>query len=105
MRFRSPPPVPIENSVCINQHACGTLIAELVDALSLSASTSESKDWQSLPRQVVECIQCREFASRKNPILISKSLIREIKEKHHFHSGKQSISATDLLRLSGASLI
>ena len=32
----------------INQHPCGTLIADLVDALSLLASTSESKDWQSL---------------------------------------------------------
>jgi hypothetical protein len=50
-------PVPTENSVRINQYPCGTLIADLVDALSLLASTSESKDWQSLPRPVVECIQ------------------------------------------------
>ena len=49
--------VPTENSVLINQHPCGTLIADLVDALSLLASTSESKDWQSLPRPVVECPQ------------------------------------------------
>ena len=35
-------PVPTENSVRINQHPCGTLIADLVDALSLLASTSES---------------------------------------------------------------
>jgi hypothetical protein len=43
--------VPSENSVRINQHPCGTLIADLVDALSLLV-TSESKDWQSLvPRQ------------------------------------------------------
>jgi hypothetical protein len=49
--------VPIENSVPTNQHRWGTLIADLVDALSLLASTSESKDWQSLPRPVVECIQ------------------------------------------------
>jgi hypothetical protein len=48
--------VPTENSVPINQHPCGTLIADLVDALSLLASTSESKGWQSLPRPVVECI-------------------------------------------------
>jgi hypothetical protein len=34
----------------------GTLIADLVDALSLLASTSESKGWQSLPRPGVECI-------------------------------------------------
>ena len=50
------PPVPTENSARINPHSCGTLIADLVDALSLLASTSESKDWQSLPRPVVECI-------------------------------------------------
>jgi hypothetical protein len=48
--------VPIENSVPINQHPCGTLIPDLVDALSLLASTSESKGWQSLPRPGVECI-------------------------------------------------
>jgi hypothetical protein len=33
------------------------LIADLVDALSLLASTSQSKDWKSLPRPVVECIK------------------------------------------------
>jgi hypothetical protein len=33
------------------------LIADPVDALSLLASTSESNDWQSLPRPLVECIQ------------------------------------------------
>jgi hypothetical protein len=32
------------------------LIADLVDALSLLAGTSESKGWQSLPRPGVECI-------------------------------------------------
>jgi hypothetical protein len=31
------PVVPTENSVPINQHPCGTLIADLVDALSLLA--------------------------------------------------------------------
>jgi hypothetical protein len=45
-----------ENSVRINQHTCGTLIADLVDALSLLASTSQSKGRKSLPRPVVECI-------------------------------------------------
>jgi hypothetical protein len=45
------------DSVRINQHTCGTLIADLVDALSLLASTSQSKDWKSLPRPVVECIK------------------------------------------------
>ena len=54
---RNRPPEPTENSVRINPHPCGTLIADLVDALSLLASTAESKDWQSLPRPVVECIQ------------------------------------------------
>jgi hypothetical protein len=47
--------VPTENSVRINP--CGTLIADLEDALFFLASTSESKDWQSLPRPVVEYIQ------------------------------------------------
>ena len=46
-----------ENSVRINQHTCGTLIADIVDALSLLASTSQSEDWKSLPRPVVECIK------------------------------------------------
>ena len=50
-------PVHTENSVRINPHPCGTLIADLVDALSSLASRSESKDWQSLPRSVVEYIQ------------------------------------------------
>jgi hypothetical protein len=50
------PSVPTENSVRIDQHPCGTLIADLVDALSLLASTPESKGWQSLPRPGVECI-------------------------------------------------
>jgi hypothetical protein len=49
-------PVSAKNSVPINQHPCGTLIADLVDALSLLASTSESKGWQSLPLPGVECI-------------------------------------------------
>ena len=37
-------PVPTENSVRINPHPCGTLIADLVDALSLLVSTAEAKD-------------------------------------------------------------
>ena len=51
------PLVPTENSIRIAPYPCGTLIADLVDTLSLLASTSESKDWQSLPRPVLECIQ------------------------------------------------
>ena len=46
-----------ENSVRITQHTCGTLIADLVDTLSLLASTSQSEDWNSLPRPIVECIK------------------------------------------------
>ena len=68
-------PVPTENSVPINQHPCGTLIADLVDALSLLASTSESKGWQSLPRPVVECIQVKGVRVAKESGLISKSLV------------------------------
>ena len=66
---------PTGNSVPINQHPCGTLIADLVDALSLLASTSESKDWQSLPRPVVECIQVQGVRVAKESGLISKSLV------------------------------
>ena len=43
--------------------------------------------------------------SRKNPVLISKSLVAWIKEKRHFRSRKANVNATGLLRLSGASLI
>ena len=68
-------PVPTENSVRINPHSCGTLIADLVDALSLLASTSESKAWQSLPRPVVECIQLQGVRVAKESGLISKSLV------------------------------
>jgi hypothetical protein len=89
-------PVPTENSVRINPHSCGMLIADLVDALSLLASTSESKHWQSMPRPVVECIQVREFVSRKNHVDQGEaaSPLR-----------KATVEATGLLRLSGASLI
>ena len=47
----------------------------IVDALSLLASTSESKDWQSLPRPVVECIQVQGVRVAKESGLISKSLV------------------------------
>jgi uncharacterized protein YjbI with pentapeptide repeats len=57
--------VPTENSVRINPHFCGTLVADLVDALFLLASTSESKDWQSLPRPGVECIQVQGVLGRR----------------------------------------
>jgi hypothetical protein len=94
-----------DNSVRINQHTCGTLIADLVDALSLLASTSQSKDWKSLPRPVVECIKCWEFVSRKNPVLISKKFVRLDQGEGAFPLRKANVEATGLLRLSGASLI
>ena len=94
-----------ENSVRINQHTCGTLIADLVDALSLLASTSQSKDWKSLPRPVVECIKCWEFVSRKKPVLISKNFVRLDQGEAAFPLRKANVEATGLLRLSGASLI
>ena len=54
-------------------HPCGTLIADLVDALSLLASTAESK---RLPVSASSSRRVRrEFVSRKNPVLISKSLV------------------------------
>ena len=98
-------PVHTDNSVRINQHTCGTLIADLVDALSLLASTSQSKDWKSLPRPVVECIKCWEFVSRKNPVLISKNFVRLDQGEAAFPLRKANVEATGLLRLSGASLI
>ena len=45
----------------------GTLIADLVDALSLLASTSEFKGWQSLPRPGVECMQVLRVLVAKEP--------------------------------------
>ncbi len=57
IRGEEHPVVHTENSVRITQHTCGTLIADLVDALSLLASTSQSEDWNSLPRPIVECIK------------------------------------------------
>ena len=86
-----------DNSVRINQHTCGTLIADLVDALSLLASTSQSK--------TVECIKCWEFVSRKNPVLISKTFVRLDPGEAAFPLRKANVEATGLLRLSGASLI
>ena len=41
----------------------------------LVGSTSESKDWQSLPRPVVECIQVQGVRVAKESGLISKSLV------------------------------
>ena len=47
-------------------------------------------DWQSLLRPAAECIQVQEFVSRKNPVLISKSLVgsafpmKLIRRYHHY---------------------
>ena len=43
--------------------------------------------------------------SRKNPALISKSFVAQIKEKRHFRSRKAIVDATGLLQLGGASLV
>ena len=70
----------------------------------LLASTSESKDWLSLPRPVVECIQVQ-------GVLVVKTRFdqqrfgRVDQEEASFPLSKANIDATDLLRLSSASLI
>ena len=73
--------------------------------VSIRASTSESKDWQSLPRPVVECIQVQGLRVVKESGLISKSLVAYIKEKRHFRSREANVDATGLLRLSSEALI
>ena len=49
--------------------------------------------------------KCREFVSRKNPALISKSLFGVDQGEAAFPLRKANVEATGLLRLSGASLI
>jgi hypothetical protein len=97
--------VPTENSVRINQHACGTLIADLLDALSLLASISESKGRQSLPRPVVECIQVQGVRFAKESDFDQQKFGRVDQGKAAFPLRKANIGATGLLRLSSASLI
>jgi hypothetical protein len=97
--------VPTENSVRINPHPCGTLIADLVDALSLLASPSESKDWQSLSRQVVECIQAQGVRVAKESGFDQQKFGRVDQGEAAFLLRKATVEATGLLRLSGASLI
>ena len=94
-----------ENSVRINQHTCGTLIADLVDALSLLASTSQSKDWKSLPRPVVECIKVLGVRVAKESGFDQQNFVRLDQGEATFPLGKANVEATGLLRLSGASLI
>ena len=67
--------MPTENSVRINPHPCGTLIADLVDALSLLAAHRSLKTGSLCLVQSSSASKCREFVSRKNPVLISKSLV------------------------------
>jgi len=97
--------VPPENSVRINPHPCGTLIADLVDALSLLASTAESKDWQSLPRPVVECIQVQGVRVVKETGFDQQKFGRVDQGEAAFPLRKANVEATGLLRLSGASLV
>ena len=95
-------PVHTENSVRINQHTCGTLIADLVDALSLLASTSQSKDWKSLPRPVVECWEFVSLVSRKNPFLNQQKFGRV---GEAVPPRKPNVDATGLFRLSSEALV
>ena len=97
--------VPTENSVRINPHHCGTLIADLVDALSLLASAAESKDWQSLPRPVVECIQVQGVRVVKESGFDQQRFGRVDQGEAAFPLRKANVEATGLLRLSGASLV
>jgi hypothetical protein len=97
--------VPTENSVRINLHPCGTLIADLVDALSLLASTAESKDWQSLPRSVVERIQVQGVRVVKESGFDQQKFGRVDQTEAAFPLRKATVEATGLLRLSGASLV
>jgi hypothetical protein len=57
-----------ENSVRINQHRCRTRIADLVDALSLLASTSLRTGSLCLVLSS-SAPKCRESVSRKNAVL------------------------------------
>ena len=97
--------VPTENSVRIKPHPCGTLIAGLVDALSLLASTAESKDWECLPHPVVECIQLQGVRVVKESGFDQQRFGRVDQGEAAFPLRKANVEATGLLRLSGASLV
>jgi hypothetical protein len=60
--------VPTENSVPINQHPCGTLIADLVDALLVGKTHPSLKAGSLCLVQASSVSRCREFLSRKNPV-------------------------------------
>ena len=91
----------------LNQHPWGTLIADLVDAHWVFC-------WQALRSlktgslclaQSSGASKCREFVSRKNPVLDQQKFGRVAKEKRHFRSGKTNVDVTGSVRLSGASLV
>ena len=69
------------------------------------ASTSESKDWLSLPRPVVECIQVQGVRVVKETGFDQQKFGRVDQGEASFPLSKANIDATGLLRLSGASLI
>jgi hypothetical protein len=71
----------------------------------LVGSTSESKDWQSLPRPVVECIQVQGVRFAKESDFDQQKFGRVDQGKAAFPLRKANIGATGLLQLSGASLI
>jgi hypothetical protein len=104
-KSNAPISVNTDNSVRINQHTCGTLIADLVDALSLLTSTSQSKDWKSLPRPVVECIKVLGVCVAKESGFDQQKFGRVDQGEAAFPLRKANVEATGLLRLSGASLI
>jgi len=98
-------PVDTDNSVRINQHTCGTLIADLVGALSLLTSTSQSKDWKSLPRPVVECIKVLGVCVAKESGFDQQKFSSARSRRSGISTQEGNVEATGLLRLSGASLI
>jgi hypothetical protein len=73
--------------------------------VSLLASTSKSKDWQSLPRPVVECIQVQGVRAAKEFCLGSAKVWSGRSRRSSISLRKANVDATGLLRLSGASQV
>ena len=72
-------------SVALNAHPCGTLIADLIDELAtLMTVALGGLAVSASPRRVGN-----PFCERTQ-FCISKSLVGEIKEERHFHSGRQT---------------
>ena len=66
-----------ENSVPINPHPCGTLIADLVHELTTVPTIAlDLEDWESLCRTIDEYSKCRESVSPNNPVLDQQELRR-----------------------------